>query len=100
MKIKKGASVKGLRPEMLLAIWIIDAINYDYGVRTLITSGSDEHPKRLAWTLHDDGLAVDLRHPGLNAARMVNWHDDIVDALGPEYDIVVEKDHVHVEYQP
>ena len=52
----------------------------------------------LPWSKHYQGLAIDFRMP--------EKHDpDIIiprlkDMLGPDYDVINERDHIHVEFDP
>lgn len=46
-----------------------------------------------AGSLHYIGDAFDFRRQGINKS-------DIKFALGEQFDVVMEKDHVHVEYDP
>jgi len=52
-------------------------------------------------SLHYSGLAFDLRTRHLKTEDGVkNVAAEIRGALGREYDVVVEKDHIHIEYDP
>lgn len=49
-------------------------------------------------TLHGDSLAVDLDTAGDVFADLVKMHKFLARYLPIEYDVVLEKDHVHVEW--
>lgn len=92
--LKSGVDVSGVRPEIVLAIVI--ARSLFYSVR--VTSVGDVHTGRVSGSLHNVGLAVDLvppEHLKLDLASKM-----LASALGPQYDVVPEPDHIHVEFQP
>ena len=49
-------------------------------------------------TLHYDGWAFDIRFPRHNPIQDVLA--EIKETLGPDFDIIVESDHIHIEYDP
>ncbi len=51
-------------------------------------------------SLHYSGNAVDLRVWGLTDAERADWAQRIRDAIGNDYDVLNEGDHIHVEYDP
>lgn len=82
--------------EILLAIVIAQTIYNDTEHNMVITSLTDgDH---MAGSLHNCGDAVDLRLPD-NSAPVV-MASRLRDALGSSYDVLLEKDHIHVEYDP
>lgn len=103
MEIKPGVSVRGIQPEMLLALMIADEKLKGHNYVRMLTSGTEgEHGPG---SLHYVGLAVDLRTStgGITrtSARMLTA--EIRRALGgdnSEYDVVCESNHIHIEYQP
>ena len=59
MRIKPGVSIAGIRPEMLLGLYIVDPIIESFGQETVVTSAVDgKHGKG---SRHYIGLAADLR---------------------------------------
>lgn len=100
MKLKPGVTVTGLRPELLLALTIADRIYQNHGHDLVVTSLLDG---RHSWTsLHYSGCAADLRTTaaGLAASTIEAIASDIKRSLTVDYDVVVEVDHLHVEFQP
>jgi hypothetical protein len=64
----------------------------------VVTSGHDgEHSPG---SLHDDGLAVDLRVWGFTDAEAKRTTAEIQQRLGGRWDVVYEGTHIHVEYDP
>ena len=97
MQLKEGVSVKGIRTELLLGLIIASDVYKKLGEDLVVTAVVDG--KHRSGSLHYVGLGADLRtrffkDNGKNAAKLLKV------ALGDEYDVVVEKDHIHMEYQP
>lgn len=106
--IKPGVKLDKLTPQAVMA-WNISCSVYNhYGYGCVLTSGNDGKHKE--GSKHYTGNAIDLRtrHLGLNTglhaytARM--YPTDIARelrlALAENYDVVLESDHIHVEYDP
>jgi len=96
IRLKDGARVAGIQPPLLLALIIADQV---YGIQSeqcVVTSVSDS--KHMPGSLHYIGQAADLRMPGLNAKAAVLA--ELKSRLGSDYDVLIEADHIHVEYQP
>jgi len=51
-------------------------------------------------SLHDDGLAIDLRVWGFSEAEAKRVTVEIQERLGQRWDVVYEGTHIHVEYDP
>ena len=51
-------------------------------------------------SLHDDGLAIDLRVWGFSEAEAKRVTGEIQERLGQRWDVVYEGTHIHVEYDP
>lgn len=98
--IKKGAVVKDLSSQMLIAIGYLWGIFLRlFNVQLVITSGTDSiHSIN---SLHYVGKAIDIRirdfsPKNLQAAYNIVKED--LDAVG--FDTVMEKDHIHIEWDP
>jgi hypothetical protein len=96
VSIKPGVRVRGLSNEILLAIMIAESIYRETEGTMVITSLTDGQHK--AGSLHHTGEAVDLRLP-LPVTRL-QVISRLKTALGAEYDVVLESDHIHIEYDP
>lgn len=99
--LKQGVSTRGIRPELVVAILAAKDVYNLYGVPFVITSLTDGVHSQTS--LHYAGCAVDLRTRdirGDQAKRVIV--EGIKEALGgsPDYDVILEKDHIHLEYQP
>jgi hypothetical protein len=65
---------------------------------TFVTSANDSIHMR--GSKHYTDEAVDLRIHGLDADEIKAWAAAIKKRLGRDYDIVIEKDHIHAEFDP
>ena len=95
------ARIGGISNEMLFALMVIEGVFRYYGVEdVVVTAGTEGSRSRVKGSRHIIGQALDF--------RTRHWPDDhrtvipheIRQSLGPDYDVVLEKDHLHVEYDP
>lgn len=106
MKIKND-SVKagGMTTELLLGMIIANEVYQEYGKVMVVTSVTDgKHSKT---SLHYSGNAADLRIyddwlPDDNGVFVNNQvvRDEIKRRLCVDYDVVLESNHIHIEFQP
>lgn len=93
--IKPGVRCFGVRPEVVLALHIAqhiyEAFDFDFVVTSLVEG---THTRA---SLHYTGCAADLRLPPSRAVEVVAA---LQSALGDDFDVVLEGDHVHMEFQP
>lgn len=94
----QGARIRGLRSEILFAICVVDEIFAQYGVEAVITSGIDGKHSR--GSIHYSGGAVDLRSRDFADGDAERAVAKVKDALGPDFDVILEHNHIHMEYQP
>lgn len=95
--IKSGVRTLGIRPEIVLALAEVRESYASHGQLKdfVITSVVEGAHKRAS--LHYTGAAADLRRPVLRADEIVA---DAKGRLGDDFDIVLEGDHLHLEWQP
>ena len=101
LRIKSGpgaARVWGLQPAMILAAMVCDAVMGKRGKDAVITCGIDG--KHMAGSKHYVGLAFDMRTAELAASERELVKQEIKSALGGDYDVVLEGDHLHLECDP
>lgn len=91
MMIKPGVQLRGLSTQVLLAMQAADWLLEGNMVVTSVSEG-----KHSPGSLHYVGLAFDMRLPG----EPHDFVDQLQECLGEEFDVVIERDHIHVEYQP
>lgn len=99
-KIKEGASVAGLRPEIQIAWDVANEVYEEHGFSCWLTEGTGGKHGR--GSLHYVGLAIDLRtmRLGISATVAKRIAEGIRLALNEQYDVVVEPTHIHIEFQP
>jgi len=83
---------------MAIAYTIACLVYSKYKAQCVITSGSDG--KHGPNSLHYSGNALDLRTNMLNPQEKDLVHRDLVVWLGGQFDVVLESDHIHVEFDP
>ena len=97
MRLKRGVKVQGLQPAMLLALMVAESAFQSRAIELVITSALDGHHS--ARSKHKLGFAVDLRTrdmpPGDTA---LNLAGQIKSALGGEYYVLLESDHIHIQF--
>lgn len=98
MKIKKGVRVFGVRPEVVLALFICEGVYREFQRECVITSVIDGRHSR--GSKHYSGNAVDIRTRNLNPLDKEPVKDEIAARLGEDYDVVLERDHIHIEFDP
>jgi hypothetical protein len=97
MKLKPGVNLQDVSWRLFFAAVVAEEIYKKYGAELVITSANDgKHGDK---TLHHKGLALDLRTWNLNG-RHLEVATEMRKALGDAYDVVVESDHIHLEYDP
>lgn len=97
IRVKSGVRLRGLSPQAFFIITVAAPIWEKHGAGELwITSGSDGVHSNNSY--HHCGDGVDLRSRNLpndpNEAA-----NELRSSLGDGYDVVVEKTHIHVEYE-
>ena len=101
MQIKEGVIVQGVRPELLIGLMVANDVYRDYGQDLVVTSLLDS--KHSQTSLHYSGCAADMRTRYFKDREQVEEvAAEIRTRLGnsPDYDVVVESNHIHMEYQP
>lgn len=96
--IKSGVQLLNLQPQLAVAYTIAASVYARFGVPCVITSGCDsKHSDR---SKHYTGHAIDLRTRDVVRGQHRDLRDQLSDALGDEFDVVLEDNHIHVEYDP
>jgi len=98
MKIKKTANIQGLDIRIRPALISADRIWKEYGQELVIVSGLDS--THSAGSLHYYGLAVDFRTRYFTKIKHRFIARDLKNSLPGNFDVILEKDHIHVEYDP
>lgn len=98
MKLKDGVKLDGVQWRMFLAAVKAEEVYNRFGHVLTITSGSDG--QHMPHSLHYKGLALDLRTFNVPRVQIQKIEKELKLALGNDYDVVFEKDHFHIEYDP
>ena len=94
LKFKDGVVWKDMHPRIEAALPILDEIYQDVKTECVVTSGRDG--KHMEGSLHYEGKALDIRTYNVLEALV----KEIKDSLGVGYDVILEKDHIHIEWDP
>lgn len=98
MHLKPSVNPAGITPETLLAILATYHACTSMRVPMTITSISDgQHSPH---SLHHKGQAFDIRTHHLTTATAALLTHTIASALPTHYQVILEKTHIHVEYDP
>lgn len=97
MKLKDGVSLQDVHWRLFQAAIVAEAIFAKYGSELVITSGNDG--KHSPNSLHYKGMALDFRTWHV-AGREWEVANAIQKALGDDFDVVAESDHIHCELDP
>lgn len=95
MKNPNAQPILSLRPEIMLAIRLLDELCINYQQEFVVTwTTGGTHMKG---SLHPKRRAVDF--------LPLPQHEQVITdiakhILGPDYDIIIENDHNHVEWDP
>lgn len=100
MTFKAGVLQKGTQPPVWFALGVAECLYRLMGQSLVVTSLTDSHANK-PLSLHNKGLAADIRIRTLKALEVATVTAQlkmILDRLG--FDVALESDHIHVEYQP
>ena len=98
MRLKHSVNSIGLKPEMLLAAFIIDGIYKEVGFECVATSINDSF--HVETSRHYQGMAIDFRIRHLPEDLALKIVNEIRRCLGIHYSVRLESDHIHVSYKP
>lgn len=76
---------------------MLDMIHQEIANRETIVTGGAEN-RNLHKSLHPSGLAIDIRTKDLQQRQASALHTSIDTTLGSCYDVVLESNHIHIEY--
>ena len=98
MKIKSGVILNGLNINMRKVLILADKLWAENGQELVITAGLDG--AHSPGSLHYYGLALDLRTRYFDLRTQEIIAQRLSDGLGDDYDVVLHRSHIHVEYDP
>lgn len=97
--VKEGVSLSDIDRNLLMGIGALQYYLWDkFGYKLTITSGRDGKHKDLS--LHYIGKAVDIRTHDwpFQVTALYSICVDILSQLDYKFDVVLEKTHIHIEY--
>ncbi len=103
MRAKKGVSVNGLHISMRQVLPVCGKLWREHGKECVVTAGNEGNPLdrvHSIGSLHYYGRAVDLRTRYFDKFTQKKVKAKLQDLLGSDYDVVIERTHMHVEYDP
>lgn len=101
MRLKHGVSLVDLQPQMVVALLVLERVYQGLcGAQYELTITSGKDGKHMAASLHYRGLALDTRTSDVPAGKRETLARNAQLALGDEFDVVLEKDHLHTEFDP
>lgn len=92
MQIKPGVRLHGVRPEVVIAMMVANSYIGEFVVTSVIEGRHSRKSK------HYTGCAFDIRTR--NLADPLTAKDALAAMLGADFDVILEKDHIHVEWDP
>jgi uncharacterized protein YcbK (DUF882 family) len=98
IKLKEGVKIAGMRCELMFGLYVAASVYKTHGYDLTVTSLCDGKHSRTS--LHYSGAAADLRIWDIAPEKLVLIVDEMGKALGVDYDVVLESDHIHLEFQP
>jgi len=96
MRLKPGVRILGVKTEILIAIIVTErAFRPNELVITSITEGS-----HVRGSEHYTGNAFDCRIRDMSEVRAKEIAHQIGSNLGADFDVIMETDHMHIEFDP
>ncbi len=98
MRLKNNVKLEGLHSQILLAVLVANEVYRQHAKELVITSVNDSrHGKN---SIHYKGNAVDLRTRYFEYQEKLEVYREISKRLTADFDVVLERDHIHIEYDP
>lgn len=97
MQLKKGVTLAGLQLPMRKVLILAEKVYKKRKKTLVVTSGLEG--THSAGSLHYYGFALDFRTRFFTPAQKKEVAKELQTLLGSDYDVVLEGNHLHVEYQ-
>jgi len=100
MELKKGVKLTGVSTELMFGILVADRIWKNHAKILVITEILPTERHRIS-SAHNTGRAADLRtHYFDNQEEKEEVAQELREAVGENYDVVLHPTHIHIEYDP
>jgi len=98
LSLKPGVIFEDIDSRIIETLPIVDKTYLKFGFNGVITSARDG--KHMPTSLHYKGRALDLRTFFFSPLQRQEFHWELQNALGSDFDVLLEKDHIHYEFDP
>ncbi len=98
MTLKPGVKIGGIKPETVVGLIVAEKVYQQFGSALTVTAVLDG--QHMTGSLHYSGCAADLRTRGIAPEKVQGIAAAMRSQLGAEFDVVVESDHIHLEFDP
>lgn len=98
MRLKPDISIAGVKPETVIGMMVAQSVCATMGYEFCITSVAEG--KHRADSRHYMGLAFDMRTRHMKPNDVAIFRDELARRLGPDWDVVIEATHLHIEFDP
>lgn len=98
MKLKPSVKIMGISPELVVGLMAVQKVFDTFGIEMVITSVTDS--KHSSTSLHYSGNAADIRTRNIATRDLMAVRTHIANALPNDFDVILETDHIHLEFQP
>ena len=89
---------QSLCPQITLALMVLDGVFIKHGIEMVITSVNDAN--HAPTSLHYSGHGIDFRSRTVPDKTQFLIECKIALGHSPDFDLILESDHYHLEYQP
>ena len=96
MLLKIGVTIEYLKRTIRRKLPVIDSVFLKRTGREAVITET-RHGAHSSGSLHYSDEAVDIRLPETDQEGVVS---DLMAYLGSDFDVIAERDHIHVEYDP
>jgi len=96
--VKQGVIFKRITYPIYRVLGILFDVSNMLGKQMVITSANDSKHKENS--LHYKDLAIDIRIRHLEQDEIQLVLNYLRKKLGEDYDVILESDHIHIEYDP
>ena len=99
LKLKVGVSINGIKPELSTGLQVALGYFKDNGIDEMVVTSVLDSQHRVG-SLHYVGYAADLRIWAIPEEELTKFTLGLAEALGSEFDVLLEDTHIPVEFQP